>query len=553
MKKKKILIVIIILLLAAIPIVFNKVKSKNTIQFVVEQEGKDYYLKLKVTKDYKIYYTTDGTIPNENSNQYTDKILINNNTSPNTLTDKENSKNIYGKEIFYDEDLPKAAVIRAITVSSSGTKSKVYTKTIFPNTDLKEYFAGATVISLVTDPKNLLDYDEGIFVKGYIYDQWLKENNKKISKSEELVSSEFVEGNFMEHGEDWERECNIEIFDGSNESVVNEKAGIRIKGNISRMYNQKSLNIYFRDKYDKEFINYPLWKSSTNEEGKIITVYKSITLRNGGNDTEQLKFKDEWLQELVSDRAVDIQKSKRTVLFINGEYWGVYSLQEKYSKDYYAEHYGLNKNNIIAIKEGEVDIGEDDDYQKYEELMSYAKKDLTDQKTYNEFISKIDLQSMIDYYAIQTYINNSDWGLDEQGVYKNVLLWRTRTIEDGTYGDTKWRWSLYDLEYSSSLYNEDKTSASYCAIEKALEKHPLFASAMKNQEFKEKFYNTYYELKESNFKLENIKTSLNNKFNLWDPLMSDHYKRFGNTNTQRYISKNSIIDFFENRIFSNPC
>ena len=214
---------------------------------------------------------------------------------------------------------------------------------------------------------------------------------------------------------------------------------------------------------------------------------------------------------------------------------------------------GLNKNNIIAIKEGEVDIGEDDDYQKYEELMSYAKKDLTDQKIYNEFISKIDLQSMIDYYAIQTYINNSDWGLDEQGVYKNVLLWRTRTIEDSTYGDTKWRWSLYDLEYSSSLYNEDKTSASYCAIESALEKHPLFASAMKNQEFKEKFYNTYYELKESNFKLENIKTSLNNKFNLWDPLMSDHYKRFGNTNTQRYISKNSIIDFFENRIFSNPC
>ena len=549
MNRKKLIIILAIsnlfLITLILFIIVTKQPNDAQIKFIVNEKNNKTFLKLQTNDEYQIYYTIDGSIPNKKSNLFEEEIEINKNTSPNTLTDKTNSEKIYGKEILYDESLPKATVIRAIAISQSGSKSKVFTKTIFTDTNIKEYFSNITVVSLVTDPSNLLDYKKGIMVKGEIYDKWLKDNNKIINKEDEVVDSEFVEGNFMEHGKEWEREGNIEIYDNSNESIINELIGLRIKGNISRQYNQKSFNIYFREEYDKKYINYELWENSKNIHNDIINKYSSLTLRNGGNDTEGLKFKDSWLQQLVENRNVDIQQSKPAILFLNGEYWGVYNLQEKYSKDYYAEHYNLNKDNIIAIKEDELDIGKDSDYKKYEELMSYAKKDLTNKETYQEFLKLIDLQSMLDYYAIETYINNSDWGIDSSGTNKNVLLWRTREKENNEYGDTKWRWSLYDLEFSSSIYNINTTSAEFCAINNAINKHPLFASAMKNEEFNKKFYDTYYELKKENFNLDKIKESLQKEFMLWQPLMKDYYKRFGNTDTQRFISRNSIISYTE--------
>ena len=557
MNRKKLIIILAIsnlfLITLILFIIVTKQPNDAQIKFIVNEKNNKTFLKLETNDEYQIYYTIDGSIPNKKSNLFEEEIEINKNTSPNTLTDKTNSEKIYGKEILYDESLPKATVIRAIAISQSGSKSKVFTKTIFTDTNIKEYFSNITVVSLVTDPSNLLDYKKGIMVKGEIYDKWLKDNNKIINKEDEVVDSEFVEGNFMEHGKEWEREGNIEIYDNSNESIINELIGLRIKGNISRQYNQKSFNIYFREEYDKKYINYELWENSKNIHNDIINKYSSLTIRNGGNDTEGLKFKDSWLQQLVENRSVDIQQSKPAILFLNGEYWGVYNLQEKYSKDYYAEHYNLNKDNIIAIKEDELDIGKDSDYKKYEELMSYAKKDLTNKETYQEFLKLIDLQSMLDYYAIETYINNSDWGIDSSGTNKNVLLWRTREKENNEYGDTKWRWSLYDLEFSSSMYNINTTSADFCAIKNAKSKHPLFESAMKNEEFNKQFYDTYYELKKENFNLEKIKDSIQKEFLLWQPLMKDHYKRFGNTDTQRFISRNSIINYFEKKIYSNPC
>ena len=41
----------------------------------------------------------------------------------------------------------------------------------------------------------------------------------------------------------------------------------------------------------------------------------------------------------------------RTVVFLNGEYWGIYNLQERYSDNYVQEHHDINKKNVICIKE----------------------------------------------------------------------------------------------------------------------------------------------------------------------------------------------------------
>ena len=89
---------------------------------------------------------------------------------------------------------------------------------------------------------------------------------------------------------------------------------------------------------------------------------------------------------------------------------------------------------------------------------------------------------MADYFAIECYISNSDFSPDS-----NVELWRTRTKGGEGYSDGKWRFMLYDTDLSAGRYSKEETSADYDSIKANMKKHPLFAAAMKNEQFREQF------------------------------------------------------------------
>ena len=369
---------------------------------------------METKKGYKIYYTLDGSIPTKRSNLYKEKITLDKNSSPLLLSSKENTKKIAGKGIKNSSSLPHGTVLRAVAIAPNGKAGNVETRTYFIGINLEEYFNQEAVISLVTDPKNLMDDSIGIY-------------NRK---------------NYKNKGRDWERKAVIEFFDGSNHPSWKENIGIRIKGNISRECSQKSFNIFFREEYGSKQLNYKLFEENDIEE------YKQLTLRNGGNAIDTLKFKDQWLQDLVRDRKVDTQAGRPAIVFINGEYWGVYDLQEKYNDTYYANHYDVEKDNVVVIKEEQVEEGKEEDIKLYEKLMKYATLDLSDNSIYQEFLEIVDIESLLDYYAIEIYIGNADWGnLNQKEIMKNTELWRVREQEEEKeYGDGKWRFSLYDLE-----------------------------------------------------------------------------------------------------------
>jgi hypothetical protein len=70
-----------------------------------------------------------------------------------------------------DEGVLKAAVVRAIAVDSQGRASDIITKTYFVGSTNVEKYKNMKVISLVTDPDNLFDYEKGIYVTGKVYDE----------------------------------------------------------------------------------------------------------------------------------------------------------------------------------------------------------------------------------------------------------------------------------------------------------------------------------------------------------------------------------------------
>lgn len=430
-----------------------------------------------------------------------------------------------------DPSLPSANILRAASVSPAGELGKTETKIYFLNVDFQRLFPDCLVISIVTDPENLLDYDKGILTPGAIYDAWRQTEDGQGDISQGDAGR--IQSNITQHGKAWERPCILQIFDGNSTPAAELNAGIRITGGNSRAMNQKSFNLYFRESYGSRFLNYELFPG--------ISRYKSFRLRNGGNNTDWLKFKEAFLTDLVADRDLTISASRKAVLFLNGEYWGPYLLTEKLSGQMLRDHYGVEKKQVVLFKEGQLEDGIEEDNTLYWKLMAFAEKDLSDPDIWQDFKRIMDIRSMADYFAVRIYFGDADWNQ-----WHNDVIWRTR---DQSYNEGRWQYILYDVEFSSGLYGMENTAPETDHFRQACNNYPLFTAALRNREFYSLFLDSLREIATVNCDIERVESLLTAYVNEWKPLMPDYYKRFGNCRSQWDAAISKTIDFFRNRYF----
>ncbi len=479
---------------------------------------KSFELSLHAPKGSKIYYTTDGSEPDVSSvggsvkdtvptklptNEYKQAITVKNrDNDENRLCSKVNIPYMYDPTDYYNNGpfypevsaVPKATIIRAMAVDEKGNTSKTVTKTYFVDKDLAEVYKNASVISVVTDPDNLLSKERGI----YRYGNW--ENS----------------------GAEWERPAAVTYFEEDGTIPFETTMGMRIHGNYTCRWGQKSLRFYFREELGlKNLKGYQLIPGAVNADGKPTKKYKRFILRNGGNEYAYSKMQDVFIQSLVSDRAFTTQSSRPCVLFLNGEYWGLYNLMERYSDNYLEEEFGVDKDNVVVIKNDELDEGKEEDFALYEQLQAMADLDMSLTDNYEKFKKMVDIQSYLDYYATEIYIGNKDWPDN------NVQLWRTREDDGSDYGDTKWRYMLYDTEYSMNLWGQDNNGNTN-RLQEARNKDALFDALCKNDSFKQSLADTLMDLADKNFKSADAAKKLDAMAAVYRPLMEQYKKRFGN-------------------------
>ncbi len=428
-----------------------------------------------------------------------------------------------------DPSLPSASILRAVPVSPEGVVGETVTRVYFIDVDFPRLFPDCLILSIVTDPDNLLDYETGILTPGRIYDDWRQTEEGRVEIQKE--NAQMIQSNITQHGKAWERPCLLQIYDGINSPAVELNAGIRTTGGYSRSVNQKSFTVYFRESYESKYLDYELFPG--------ISLYKSLRLRGGGNNTDWLKFKESFLADLVSDRKFSVSLSRKAVLFLNGEYWGPYLLTEKLSDRMLHDHYGVEQDQVILFKEGELEEGDEKDIILFKELTAFGEKDLTNPEIFQEFSRIMDIQSMADYFAARIYFGDNDWT-----PIKNDVLWRTR---DQSFNGGKWQYILNDAEFSSGLYGSENTAAETDHFRLACLHFPLFNAAIKNRDFFNIFLDALREIGSVNCNTERVENLLAAYVNEWEPLMQDYYKRFGNSKYQWDISIISTIEFFRNR------
>lgn len=480
----------------------------------------NFNLSITSEKGMTIYYTTNGSVPTKSSTKYTKAIQINDRSNEIAkLTYVKGETVDKAGEYFPSSEFEKATVIRAIAVDKNGKVSPVSTATYFVGSDIANKYKGASVISVVADPKDLMDSKKGIFVAGDVFDDWRKKNpNGELNGD--------TPANFNQRGREWERDAHVDFFDRLD-TEFSIDCGMRVHGGWSRNSQQKSMKFYMRSEYGESKLSYKLFNNNYSlDDGKEIKSYKRFMIRNGGNDNATLKFKDPWTQSLVSDFNFATQKDRLVICFLNGEYWGVYTLGEVYDDNYIESKYGVPADDVIMVKVGELEEGIEGDLDTFNEARRFVQNnDMSNAANYKKACELFDMDSVADYFAVETYIANDDW------LWNNWAIWRSRTADssNGKYSDGKWRFMLYDTEFSMDLYGSGRNYKT--DILKTVSKNGgyfgrMFTSLLKNNEFKTKFVLAMEKTANVAFNPVSASDALTKYYNEYSPYLDQHFKRY---------------------------
>ena len=319
-----------------------------------------------------------------------------------------------------------------------------------------------SVISIVTDDRYMNDNAIGI----------IKNNPNKENKK------------------DWRRPINIEMFDApGSESVINQLCETRVMGGQSREHPLKSLAVYANKRFGAKRFDYEFFP----DQKPGLTDFKSIMLRNAGNDFGGLYMRDAIIQRVMAENAdLDWQAWRPAVIFLNGTYKGMLNIRERSNDDNIYTNYkdeagnGLEDIDMIEISQEngqmveELKAGSLDNYNDFKAFYNQAGH------TMEEYEQIMDCQEFINLMVMNLYYGN----LDFPG--NNIVVWRP-TAEGG-----RWRWISKDTDFGLGLYGR---SANYNTIEwiynhnydpsnnwaNTSEATQLFRSLMDDNDFKREF------------------------------------------------------------------
>lgn len=437
----------------------------NTLEKPIVNKESGFYKEkffLEVSTKGDTYYTLDGSEPTHDSPRYTQPIEIE------------------------ERDNNSATVVRFKTIENN-LSSETVSKTYFVNNRIDERFT-LSIFSIITDPANLFDPAIGIY----------------------------HENNYMSKGMDWERPIDLEFFNDQGEMEFSQAVGIRIHGGITRAYAQKSFRIISNLNYSEDgFFDHDFFDTE-------ITRYNTLILRNGGNDWDAGMFNDAMIQTLVSDIGTfPTQDYLPSVVFINGEYYGIYNLRERYDAQYFYNHFQMEKDEIAVLKKNQViSLGTVNAKEDYAEMLSYLRKyDVKEDKHFEYIKTQMDIESFIDYFASQIFFSVDDWP------HNNIRYWKKTANFNDQYGhDGRWRWAMYDTDHGFGRYTRVDDDGQHFGLEhdtfswvmaefdgiKHNREWPnfLFRNLMKNQAFQNEFLNRLNDLINTTFSYDVIEETM---------------------------------------------
>ena len=356
-----------------------------------------------------ILYTLDGSEPDINAFVYDKPLTITNESRSNRYTTKKCSivpgDNVDNADTQYGvNEVYKATVVRARILKDAKLATSIQTNTYFIDSNYT-----LPMVSLTTDPDALFDDRDGAYVLGYTY-----YTMRKYGMEANRINSN-MQSDLTGH---------LEIYD-TDGSVFEDDIMFSIAGMASvPRAEQKNFNVILENKK----ITGRMFGASDALK------YERFSLRGTGKGIVKdfvYSYASAFVSNYISDEGVGGQNSRFCILFIDGEYWGIYTLMEPKGKEYMSQYAKAPKKDItmVATWKGI----SDKEFDGFFEEITCHSFDTNDD--YEWVKTKVDMDNYMASVFIEGFFGNTD------GISKgdhNLYMWKEK--------DGLWKWQIFDFD-----------------------------------------------------------------------------------------------------------
>ncbi len=362
--------------------------------------------------------------------------------------------------------------------------------------------------------------------------------------------------------------ASIEVFGVDGDSKTRSYGEMNSHGQDSWANDQRSLDWVSRDEFGySRALKEKFFVQSERED------FQRMIFRAAGDDNYpaahreenegSAHMRDDYIQMLAleDDLRLDVRTSARCIVYLNGEYWGVYSFREKtddhdftefyYDQGKYDIQYQMTWGNTWSEYGGTATLNAWEDLRDLAEL-----QDMSIDSNYREVEALIDIYSLVDYMCVNTSAVCKDW------LVYNTSVWRGFNPE-GTHH--KWGYTLWDLDATFGFYinysgvPEVGPTAEPCDID---EYDPawfppaqfdgkghvrLLNDLRENAEFEQFYLSRYTDLYNTTFSCENMLYKLDSMMTILEPEMTMHAERWYGTYEEWYANFLSLRSWIEER------
>ena len=424
-------------------------------------------VEIECPTDATVFYTLDGSDPDESSAVYTQPIKIDRTTT-----------------------------LRACAAQEGFALSQVTTQTYFVSV-----YHSLPIVALTTDPDNLWSDINGMLADGPDLD---RETQKRPWQSATYAKKTKNIGF-------------VEYYDVDGTQELSQGMIFNCMGQFSLDMPQKSFSIKASGQFGSGAFDAALF------DDRPYTSYAQLALRNGGQDGLYTRVLDGLQARLVEQAGSSLvtQAWKPVVVYLNGAYWGHFNLRERIGIDMIAQHEGWNDPEHIDLLEGNgtgrgnVNHGSNADYVK---LVDYVKTHdfATDPDALAHVLGQVDVDNMIDYFFFEMFFGNEDAG--------NIRFYR-----NAVSGDGKWRYVFYDLDWG--LFDSSYGGPAFVLNPRGMGEHRitsniLLVRLMEVPEIKEQFLIRGGQLFQTVLTTENMISLLDQMIEEIRPEMPMHFNRW---------------------------
>ncbi|MBQ33533.1 MAG: hypothetical protein CMG32_01575 [Candidatus Marinimicrobia bacterium] len=368
--------------------------------------------------------------------------------------------------------IESTTVLKARAIDTNKLPGEIMTTTYFID---EQNFV--PTVSLVAEPETLWDEDIGIYENEY--------------KQREIPVT-------------------IEYFTPDAEHGFTVNAGTRLGGLNIWTKPQKPFTIYTRDRFGQDFIHYQLF------ENKQIANFSRIVFRNGGDDWEETLIRDPMTESLAMGMMdCGYMAYTPSALYLNGAYWGIHNVREKFDPLYFSENFNVDPNNIDQLEYTQTQSGTqlmviEGSMDHYNSMINYIlSNDLNEPAVYAQIKELMNVDSFIDHVVMTLYCANTSWG-------HNREWWRSRE-ESG-----KWQWLIVDLDRGFNISNSYTN-----LLDNLMDDYELFQYLLNSQFFQDRFIQRAAAHLSNTFLPERINTIVDSLSNIISAEMPRHIDRWG--------------------------